>query len=181
MFPQWYGNISAGMATRLSFFLVGIWWFGFAQITFRNVPELPTSHTNEKQLLSKGYSELKKVWSELKHTPRLKRFLLSFFLYNMATQTVMYVATLFGKSELKLSSEVLIAVILIIQFVAVPGAFIFSSLSKRFGNIIALRISIICWTILSVAAYFCDKKYIASRRVHNQGDGGLNEGHLYLR
>ena len=159
MFPQWYGNISAGMATRLSFLLVGIWWFGFAQITFRNVPELQTVNTNQKHLLSKGYIELKKVWSELKHTPRLKRFLLSFFFYNMATQTVMYVATLFGKSELKLSSEVLIAVILIIQFVAVPGAYLFSNLSKRFGNIIALRISIVCWTILSVAAYFCDKKY----------------------
>ena len=83
MFPQWYGNISAGMATRLSFLLVGIWWFGFAQITFRNVPELQTVNTNQKHLLSKGYIELKKVWSELKHTPRLKRFLLSFFFYNM--------------------------------------------------------------------------------------------------
>ena len=54
-----------------------------------------------------------------------------FFLYNMGVQTVMYVATLFGDGELHLPSEILIAIILIIQFVAIGGAYLFSRLSKN--------------------------------------------------
>src|SRR6185295_9493437 len=105
------------------------------------------------------YRELKKVFHELKDNSTLKRFLLSFFFYNMGTQTVMYVATLFGNSELKLKTSVLIAVILIIQFVAVGGAYLFSSLSKRFGNIRALAIAIFIWILVAVGAYFDDKRF----------------------
>jgi UMF1 family MFS transporter len=77
----------------------------------------------------------------------------------MGTQTVMYVATLFGTSELKLDSSILIAIILIIQFVAIAGAYLFSGLSKRLGNIKALLIAIFIWILICIAAYFCDKKY----------------------
>lgn len=158
-FPQWYGGISSGFATRLSFLLVGIWWFGFAQITFRNVPEYFPDRNKDDHFIFNGYRELKKVWLELKNTSRLKTFLLSFFFYNMGVQTVMYVATLFGAGELHLPSEILIAVILIIQFVAIGGAYLFSKLSKTFGNIKALTIAIIIWILICVGAYLCNKEY----------------------
>jgi UMF1 family MFS transporter len=160
MFPDWYGGISSGDATRLAFLLVGVWWFVFAQITFNVVPEYGVARPrNGESIFSKGYLELRKVWSELNETPRLKRFLLAFFFYNMGTQTVMYVATLFGTSELKLPDEILIAVILIIQFVAIGGAYFFSNLSSRFGNIKALLIAIVIWILICFGAYFCDKRY----------------------
>jgi UMF1 family MFS transporter len=160
MFPSWYGGISAGDATRFAFVLVGVWWFAFAQITFNRVPEYGIARPrNGESIFTKGYKELRKVWGELSETPRLKRFLLAFFFYNMGTQTVMYVATLFGTSELKLPDEILIAVILIIQFVAIGGAILFSRLSKRFGNIKALLIAIVIWILICFGAYFCDKQY----------------------
>jgi UMF1 family MFS transporter len=169
LFPGWYGNIESGDATRLSFVLVGLWWFGFAQITFRYVPENGNIRNNRPgNILTNGYLELKKVWHELKDTPRLKRFLIAFFFYNMGTQTVMYVATLFGTSELKLDSSILIAVILIIQFVAIGGAYLFSSLSSRFGNIKALLIAIVIWIFICVGAFFCDKRY------------GINEQNMFI-
>ena len=71
----------------------------------------------------------------------------------------MYVATLFGDGELHLPSSILIAVILIIQFVAIGGAYLFSNLSKRLGNISALCISLATWVAVCVGAYFCDKRY----------------------
>jgi UMF1 family MFS transporter len=80
----------------------------------------------------------------------------------------MYVATLFGDSELKLDSSTLIAVILIIQFVAIGGAYLFSVLSKRFGNIKALQIAIFIWILVAVAAFFDNKKY------------GVNEAHVFI-
>jgi UMF1 family MFS transporter len=149
----------SGPASRISFLTVGIWWFGFAQYTFRYLPNNVFNLKRKGRFIFNGYRELRKVFNELKDNSKLKRFLLSFFFYNMGTQTVMYVATLFGNSELKLKTSVLIAIILIIQFVAVAGAFLFSSLSKRFGNIRALTIAIIIWILVSVAAYFDDKRF----------------------
>lgn len=168
MFPQWYGDISSGLATRLGFLLVGVWWFGFAQITFNNLPEIPTNLKSDKSIFVKGYDELKIVWLQLNNTPRIKRFLASFFFYNMGTQTVMYVATLFGASELKLDTSILIAIILIIQFVAIAGAFLFSTLSKKYGNVKALLIAIFVWILICIAAYFCDEKY------------GVNEQNFFI-
>ncbi|MBK7850879.1 MAG: MFS transporter [Bacteroidetes bacterium] len=159
LFPDWYGGISSGMATRLAFLLVGVWWFGFAQYTFYYLPNNVYNRKSEGKVVRNGYRELKKVWNELKHTSRLKTFLLSFFFYNMGVQTVMYVATLFGDGELHLPSSILIAVILIIQFVAIGGAYLFSNLSKRLGNISALCISLATWVVVCVGAYFCDKRY----------------------
>lgn len=159
LFPDWYGGISSGMATRLAFLLVGIWWFGFAQYTFYYLPNNVYNRKSEGKVVRNGYRELKKVWNELKHTSRLKTFLLSFFFYNMGVQTVMYVATLFGDGELHLPSSILIAVILIIQFVAIGGAYLFSNLSKRLGNISALCISLATWVAVCVGAYFCDNRY----------------------
>ncbi len=168
MFPQWYGNIESGHATRLAFLLVGVWWFGFAQITFTYLPDNPFNRRPKGNIFTKGYIELKKVWSELKDTPRLKKFLFSFFFYNMGTQTVMYVASLFGASELKLDSYILIVVILIIQFVAIGGAYLFSALSKKYGNIRALSYAIITWVLICVAAWFCDKRF------------GVNEQNMFI-
>ncbi len=159
LFPEWYGNIEKGMATRLAFLLVGFWWFGFAQYTFHYLPNNVYDQKPSGRYIFHGYLELKKVWFELSHSSRLKSFLLSFFFYNMGVQTVMYVATLFGDGELHLPSSILIAIILIIQFVAIGGAFLFSSLSKRFGNIFSLSISLVIWVFICVGAYLCDKRF----------------------
>ena len=159
LFPQWYAGIEKGLAIRLAFLLVGAWWFGFAQYTFAWLP----SHVYRKpaggRYLLNGYRELKKVWNQLNDTPRLKRYLLSFFFYNMGVQTVMYVATLFGAGELKLDSSILIATILIIQFVAIAGAYFFSWLSKRRGNLSSLTAAIVVWILICFGAFFCDRRY----------------------
>ena len=168
MFPQWYGGIESGFATRLSFLLVGVWWFGFAQITFARLPNNPYNKKPQGNIITKGYLELKKVWGELKHTPRLKRYLISFFFYNMGAQTVMFVASIFGANELKLDSSILIVTILVIQFVAIGGAYLFSLISKRKGNIQALMYSIIIWVFVCIAAWFCDKRF------------GVNEQNMFI-
>ncbi len=72
----------------------------------------------------------------------------------MGVQTVMYVAALFGDKELKMESGELITTILIIQFVGIAGAFLFSYLSRLQGNIKALSIAISMWIIICICAYF---------------------------
>jgi UMF1 family MFS transporter len=159
LFPQWYGNISTGLATRIAFVLVGIWWFAFAQYTFSKLKDSRGSNSSNKHYIFNGYLELKKVWKELKDSTFLLSYLVSFFFFNMGVQTVMYAASLFGQSELHLDSSVLITIILIIQFVAILGAYTFSSLSKRYGNMIALSIAIIIWIFVCIGAFLCNKEY----------------------
>ncbi|MBP7166896.1 MAG: MFS transporter [Bacteroidia bacterium] len=158
LFPDWYGGIEKGTAMRFSFLLVGVWWFGFAQYSFANLPKDPKARPIQSDILSKGYRELKTVWKQLQSQPSLKMYLIAFLFFNMAVQTVMYLATLFGVQEIAWPDEEskqsgLIVCILLIQFVAIGGAFLFSALSARFGNIKALIVSIVVWMLICTAVY----------------------------
>lgn len=154
MMPEKFG-LEAGTTfpARLAFLMVGLWWIGFSSYTFYYLPANVYHKKREGRVLSRGYSELLKVWRELKHLKYLTRFLLSFFFYNMGVQTVMYVATLFGEKEIKLGTSELIATVLIIQFVAIGGAYMFSAISRKFGNFISLMIAIIIWVGICFSAY----------------------------
>ncbi len=140
---------------RLSFLAVGLWWAGFAQITFRRLPpSIPSKQHPEHNVLVNGFYELKKVWNQLLHYPATKRFLRAFFFYNMGVQTVMYLAVYFASEELKLQSSQLILTVLIIQLVAIAGALLFSRLSKATNNVFTLSVIICIWIGICVFAYF---------------------------
>ena len=165
--PEWFGISDALLPAKISFLTVGLWWAFFAQITFRALSSFQKgynskfTHREKKQnSIWGGFSELKKVWIQLKGLKRLRNFLLGFFSYSMALQTVMYIAQVFGSDELKLETSQLIVTILVIQLVAIGGAYLFSNFSKRFGNIKALRIAIFIWILICVMA-FVMFKYIA--------------------
>ncbi|NDC42494.1 MAG: MFS transporter, partial [Chitinophagia bacterium] len=107
-----------------------------------------------RNIIVNGFAELQKVWHILKGMPRLKRFLLAFFLYSMGVQTVMLAATIFGSKELKLQTAQLIAVILIIQLVAIVGAWGMARLSDLWGNLNVLLLVVLIWIGVCIAAYF---------------------------
>ena len=148
-------GITEGKGSQISFFLVGIWWWGFGQFSLRRMPKpVPAGAGDLKhKIFSKGYKELEKVWHQVKMLPSLKRFLLSFFFYNMGVQTVMLVAALYGKSELEIPTTNLILAILIIQLIAIPGAFTISWLSSKIGNLKTLMFLVVFWTILCGVGY----------------------------
>ncbi|QMW05260.1 MFS transporter [Spirosoma foliorum] len=152
---EWFGNISEAMASRIAFLTVGLWWVGFAQIPFSRLPDGVKKATDKTgNYLLNGFKELQQVWGTLQERPLAKRFLISFFVYNMAVMTVMYVATIFGSDELKLPGQSLIITILLIQLVAIPGAYGFSWLSERIGNTYALMTAVFIWILICTGAYF---------------------------
>ncbi|MAE84876.1 MAG: MFS transporter [Flammeovirgaceae bacterium] len=150
---EWFGFPDSGTATRTVFLLVGVWWIGFAQIPFKNLPSNVFNRKPTGRVLVNGYLELKKVFFELKEQPNIKKYLLSFFFFNMGVQTIMLLATLFGTKELKLGSSELIPVILIIQFVAIGGAILFARISERKGNVFSLGVMIGIWIGICFFAY----------------------------
>ena len=147
-------GISKGFAAQLSFLLVGVWWFGFGNYSLNRLPNsIPAREGNQNNLLTNGYKELRKVWNQLIHLPILKRFLCAFFFYNMGVQTVLLAATLYGKSELAIPTENLIIAILIIQLIAIPGAFTVAKLSSRIGNLNALMVCVFIWIVACIAGF----------------------------
>lgn len=154
LMPDAFG-ITTGKASQISFLLVGIWWWGFGQLALSRLPKTtPAGNPNAKgSIFTNGYKELNKVWKQLKHLPVLKRYLAAFFFYNMGVQTVMLAATLYGKSELNIPTTNLIIAILIIQLVAVPGAYTIAKLSDKLGNFRALMVTVSLWIVLCVIGY----------------------------
>ncbi|MDZ7898173.1 MAG: MFS transporter [Arcicella sp.] len=152
--PEWYGNISGGDASRISFLTVGIWWIVFAQIPFYYLPETHKPNKKEGGWIFNGFRELKKVFNELRQLNITKKFLSAFFFYNMGAQTVMFLGALFGSKELKLPSDALIITILLIQLVAILGAYIFSKVSESIGNTRSLLIIVLIWIGVCIAGYF---------------------------
>jgi UMF1 family MFS transporter len=152
--PEWFGITDSSFAPRLSFLLVGLWWAGFAQITFAKLPNgTPMDKKPGYSLLANGFVELRKVWAQIKRLPVLKTYLGAFFFYSMGVQTVMLAAALFGSKELKLETSQLIGVILVIQLVAIAGAYIMAKLSERFGNLQVLLFVVLMWIGLCIGAY----------------------------
>jgi len=144
-----------GYALRLTFLLVGIWWVGFAQITFGRLPMSPKTERKAKtHVLVNGFHELKLVWQQVKKMPVLKRFLTAFFFYSMGVQTVMLVAIDFGIKELKLADDKLIITAVIIQLVAIAGAVVMSKLSAVYGNIKVLIFTVLLWIGVCITGYF---------------------------
>lgn len=153
--PEFFGIKDSSFAPRLSFLLVGLWWMGFAQIAFAHLPKGTAARQNKgNNIFTNGFNELNKVWNQVKNMPLLKRYLLSFFLYSMGVQTLMLAATLFASQVIGLPTSKLIISILIIQIVAIAGAYIMARLSQRFGNFQVLILAVLIWIAICIWAYF---------------------------
>jgi len=109
-------------------------------------------------IAKESFKELFKVGNYLFKDRNLKFFLSSFFFYSVGMQTIFLMATLFGKSEINLAQDKLIATLLVIQIEAIIGAVIFSRLSKRIGNKNVISIAVILWIVACLSAYFLNKE-----------------------
>ncbi|MHA7944361.1 MFS transporter [Formosa sp. 3Alg 14/1] len=153
---------AAMKAMRYSFIMVGIWWILFSQYTYYILPKgVKTDRKVTKDVIFNGFKELKSVFGDIKENLRLKRYLRAFFVYSMAVQTIMLVATYFGEQEVEWGGDQektmgLIVSILVIQIVAILGAFLTSRASEKFGNINTLIVINFIWMCLCFYGYFVE-------------------------
>ncbi|WP_036383414.1 MFS transporter [Muricauda sp. MAR_2010_75] len=165
MQPDVFGITDSGgeaaeiKAMKYSFISVGIWWALFSQYTFKHLPKGYKREGERKNIILNGFRELKSVWKQLESETRLKQYLGAFFVYSMAVQTVMLIATYFGEEEIAWGSDSerttgLIVSILVIQIVAILGATLTAKASSRYGNIRTLIVINCIWVMLCVYAYF---------------------------
>lgn len=155
--PDWFGITDPTLAPRITFVLVGLWWFGFAQITYRRLPNNVFNHKPDKDYIWKGFLELKSVFKSLGQHSQLKYFLIAFFFLSVGVQTIILMAGIFGSDELGLPTLNLILTILLVQIVAIFGAYLFSRLSDKIGNLATLKITLFIWGIVCFIAFVLDR------------------------
>ncbi|UZR94778.1 MFS transporter [Chondrinema litorale] len=154
MKPEWFGIESDTFPAKFSFLTVGIWWIVFSQISFYFLPNnIHERKINKEHIFNKGFNELKKVYYQVQKNDSIKRYLIAFFFYNSGVQTVMLLAATFGEKALSLKADNLILTILIIQLVAIPGAYLFAKLSEWKGNRFSLIVMVVIWIFACLDAY----------------------------
>ena len=164
MSPQTFGFYdtegapAAVQAMKISFVTVGLWWIVFSQYSFYHLPKGYKKEGERNNIILNGFRELRLVWKQLKGQVKLKRYLIAFFVYSMAVQTIMLIAAYFGEQEIDWGSDEkrqfgLIASILLIQLVAVIGAYVIAWSSKKYGNIRTLIVVNFLWFLICLYAY----------------------------
>jgi UMF1 family MFS transporter len=149
-------GMSAGLAVRLSLLSAGLWWGGFAVITF----SLLKSRPMKKQLppgkgyISAGFSEIVSTFKELRRLPLTLRYLLGYLIYNDGIQTVVFAASAFLEQELFPGGNpvFLLEIFVMVQFVAVPGALLFERLAYLIKTKNAIIVSLIIWSAIVIYA-----------------------------
>jgi UMF1 family MFS transporter len=149
----WFGFPDGLRAVPTAFVMVGLWWIGFSQIPLKRLPADQHLHTDEN-LMKKGYQELRKAMRTLNTDFNAKAYLVSFFCFNAGVQAVLLLASTFAEKVLGFETTGLIGLILILQIVAIGGAYAASWLSKKKGNKFSLMSMLWVWTVVCVVGYF---------------------------
>jgi UMF1 family MFS transporter len=142
------------MAVRINLSSAGIWWALFSLIplvAIRNRP--PGRKRGPGEGLTKTFGEFAVTLRDMRHYPQTLRFLIAYLLYNDAVQAVISLSAQFGSDELKISMADLTGVILMVQFVAFFGSFLFDWIAKAIGAKPAVIVSLLIWTGVLVSMY----------------------------
>ncbi len=152
--PELFGiDKGSSLPARISFLSVCIWWIAFSQITFSRLPKYTfRKEMKASSLFTNGYNELRIVFNQIRKSFKLSMYLAGFYFLMMGILTTMFMAVIYGKKQLGLTDDVLIPTVLAIQLVGVAGAWSFARISGKIGNLPALMITIVAWTVICIAA-----------------------------
>ncbi|MGD9723564.1 MAG: MFS transporter [Pirellulales bacterium] len=151
-----------GFRFRLSLLLMGLWWGVFSLPMLLIVKDKRLPSREPQPLLATGKQALADVWSTLRHLRRYRMlviFLVGFLIYNDGVQTMITQASVFATDVLDMQTSELGGVILMIQFVALPGALTVGWLADRIGQKPALMMCLGIWVTLLVCAFFITEKW----------------------
>ena len=149
-------NLDGGWVIPFVMASSGLWWLGFAQMTFRMIPEPHIENEMEPMGVigstKMALSEVKSTLGDIKSFKTLFIYMIAYFCFIDGINSVTALAGVFGIVVLGLTTTGLILTILIIQFVAAPAAIGFTKLAEKWGTKSALQFSLVCWCFVIVGA-----------------------------
>ncbi|MDX6371090.1 MAG: transporter, family [Nocardioidaceae bacterium] len=156
-------GVDKELAVRLSLLSAAVWWAGFTIIPFMRLRNREPLHVVEQGggLLARSFGQLFATVKELRNYPMTMTFLVAYVFYNDGIQTVIYAASTYGSKQLKFGDSVLIATILLIQFVAFGGALYFGRLASKYGAYKAILWGTFAWMVIVVVAMFLPARNVA--------------------
>jgi MFS transporter, UMF1 family len=148
-------GISTETAVRLSLLSAGLWWGLFTIIPYRGLRDRPagTAWEDGGSTVGQSFGQLRETLADLRGYPQTMTFLVAYLFYNDGIQTVIYAASIFGQEEIKLSSQQLIMIILVVQFVAFLGALLFGRIAGRIGAYRTVLGSLVLWCAVVAVGY----------------------------
>ncbi|MBO9521065.1 MAG: MFS transporter [Nocardioidaceae bacterium] len=156
-------GLSKSMAVRVSLLSAAVWWAAFTLIPFLRLRDYPARNLlpEEGGLVHRSFGQLWATLKDLRRYPMTMTFLLAYLFYNDGIQTVIYAASTYGDKQLKFGTSVLIATILLIQFVAFGGALLFGRLAERHGSYRSILWGTFAWMVIVVAALALPERNVA--------------------
>jgi UMF1 family MFS transporter len=156
-------GVGKGMAVRISLLSAAVWWAAFTIIPFVRLRNYaPVGKLKEPGgLLQRSFGQLFATLKDMKRFPMTLTFLAAYLFYNDGIQTVIYAASTYGEKQLKFDTSVLIATILLIQFVAFGGALWFGRLASKYGAYRSILWGTFAWMVIVTFALFLPEKNIA--------------------
>jgi UMF1 family MFS transporter len=135
--------------------LMGSWWGLFsvpALVVLRDRQGPAKVRHSVWRTIRASAVDVSQTLRSLRRNVPLALFLLSFLFYNDGIQTVISQASTFALQELSFPAGELMAVILMIQFVALPGSLIIGRSADRFGQQRVLLACLLVWSSVLVLA-----------------------------
>ncbi|MBO9594802.1 MAG: MFS transporter [Niabella sp.] len=139
---------------KVAFVFVGVWWLVFAIYSINRLPpDRQRRRPYGNRILLHAYKQVLEALLLVKKQRRILVFLLAFFFYDMGVTTIMGMSSVFATKTLHIETAGLIGVILVLQLLAILGAYLFLILSKKAGNLTAIKISVLLWILICIIAY----------------------------
>ena len=156
-------GLSKSMAVRVSLLSAAVWWAAFTLIPYLRLRDYPARNLEPESggLMHRSFGQLWATLKDMRLYPMTLTFLLAYLFYNDGIQTVIYAASTYGDKQLKFDTSVLIATILLIQFVAYGGALLFGRLAERYGSYHSILWGTFAWMVIVVAALALPEKNVA--------------------
>jgi len=146
---------SETFAARIAIFGSGIWWMGFSFVSLARLPADGTGGARRSlgEYASIGFSRTIETTKKLREFPQLMMFVVAFIIYNSGIGTVIAISGPYAEDTLGLELETIALAFLIVQFIAVGGAFMLGALAKRIGPQRSVLITLVVWIAVAVMAY----------------------------
>ena len=156
-------GLSTEMAVRLSLLSAALWWAGFTWIPYLGIKDRPPRNVVSERggLVRQSFGQLFATLRDLPKFPMTLTFLVAYLFYNDGIQTVIVSASTFGEKQLGFATEVLIATILMVQFVAFAGALVFGKAAERYGSRRVVLAGLVLWMVIVTIAFFMPAKQLA--------------------